>query len=69
MRRMETSGMGEGRKFIGSCRKPRQNREFLELSLRGLGLFVLFWLGGKEDVTGPAIFGSCAQDHVFWGSG
>lgn len=69
VRRMETSGTGEGRTFMGSGRKPRQNREFLELSLRGLGLFALFWLGGKEDVTGSTIFGSCAQDHVIWGSG
>lgn len=65
MRRMETSGMGEGKKFMGSCPKPRQNRSSKNSPLGwGGGLFALFWLGGKENVTGPTIFGSCAQDHV-----
>lgn len=62
----ENGGKWNGRReeIHGLLSKAKTEPEFLELSLRGVGLFALFWLGGKENVTGPTIFGSCAQDHV-----
>lgn len=54
--------MEEGKDIHGLLPRAKTEPEFLELSLRGLGLFVLFWLGGSKGMTGSIISGSSAWD-------
>lgn len=49
---------GRREEIHGLLSKAKTEPEFLDLSLRGVGLFALFWLGGKENVTGPTILGA-----------